>query len=83
MTARLKLRELESHLEDVDTFDKPKILLEQEPILRNSISAETFSDNCPSCNGHWLPCTLALSQKKSNARQADWFLLDPRKKKNK
>ncbi|XP_069129327.1 rRNA N6-adenosine-methyltransferase METTL5-like [Argopecten irradians] len=29
--SRLRLKELESYLEDVETFDKPKILLEQYP----------------------------------------------------
>ena len=31
MSCRLKLRQLESHLEDVDAFEQPKILLEQYP----------------------------------------------------
>lgn len=31
MACRMKLRELESHLEEVDVFEKPKILLEQYP----------------------------------------------------
>ena len=31
MTCRMKLRELESHLEEVDPFEEPKILLEQYP----------------------------------------------------
>jgi len=31
MSCRLKLRQLESRLEDVDTFEQPKILLEQYP----------------------------------------------------
>lgn len=29
MAARIKLKELESHLEGVEVFDRPKILLEQ------------------------------------------------------
>jgi len=29
--ARMKLKELESHLQQVDEFDEPKILLEQYP----------------------------------------------------
>ena len=31
MTARLKLRQLETALNEVDTFEKPKVLLEQYP----------------------------------------------------
>ena len=31
MTARIKLKELESHLEGVEVFDRPKVLLEQYP----------------------------------------------------
>ena len=31
MTARLKRKELESYLQDIDTFEEPKILLEQYP----------------------------------------------------
>ena len=31
MAARMKLRELETHLEDVEAFNNPKILLEQYP----------------------------------------------------
>ncbi len=31
MSCGMKLRELESHLEKVDVFEKPKILLEQYP----------------------------------------------------
>ena len=31
MTARMKLKELESHLGEVEVFEKPKILLEQYP----------------------------------------------------
>ena len=31
MACRMKLRELESHLEDVDAFESPKVLLEQYP----------------------------------------------------
>ena len=31
MSCRLKLRQLESHLEAVDAFEQPKILLEQYP----------------------------------------------------
>ena len=31
MSARMKLRQLESHLEEVDVFEDPKVLLEQYP----------------------------------------------------
>ena len=29
--AKLKLKQLQSHLQDVDTFNEPKVLLEQYP----------------------------------------------------
>jgi len=48
--ARMKLKELESHLQEVEEFDKPKILLEQYPTrphiaacMLHTIAA-TFSD---------------------------------------
>ena len=33
MMARLKLKQLESFLQDVDVFEEPKILLEQYPTM--------------------------------------------------